>query len=402
MAIGDELVEGASPSGLIIMHDGDPVWTPSSPASTMPEARRLFLRVVAYLVFAEQLAVPARYLLGGEPLFRAFLWLRPLVEVGWVVPERRAGVGSLEELARTRRLGEVAVIRAAALDDFVGASRSFRFEQLSEHYRDVLTADLAKGGAFRRTVVGAQRGKHVAALDAAVDWHLEHGDGTPERFAEAVAVHARSLRKQALKWAMARYYVTPTAFDHVNTRELPRDARDLLVEGDAFPKSLDYYAEAAPVQDLSGRLEMQLPLVPVELFHREYCEALAEVRSQFPEARRVFGTIREASQMEDAGRTVAARFADELARQMAERKPEVSQSFSLKASLLSGAAASPLAFAEPGVSLPLGLAVSVASGIAVPKITRRREAAEDKENRPWVLAIDEMDRRVRASRPGLS
>lgn len=400
MAVGDGLVEGASPSGLIIMHAGDPVWAPVSQASPVPEARQLFLRVVAYLVFADQLAVPARYLLEGEPMFQAFQWLRPLVEVGWVVPEMRAGAGSLEDLARARDLGENALRRGAALDDFVTSFRSFRFQRLSDHYRDILTADLGKAGAFRRTVVGARRGKLVEVLDAAADWHLERGDGTPERFAEAVASQMPSLRNRSLKWAMARYYVTPTAFDDVNTRELPKRPRDLLVEGGAFPPSLDHYADAAPVTNVSGRLEAQLPVVPVEIFHEQYCEALVEVRSQFPEARQRFRTIREASQLEDAGRTVAARFASELARQMAERKPEASGRFKLKASLLSGVVASPLAFAPPEISLPVGLAVSVGAGFAVPRVERRKAKAKDKENRPWILAIDEMDRRVQTSRLG--
>ncbi len=394
----DELVEGESPSGLIIMHAGDPTWEPTTRRDLTPAATHLFLRVVAYLVFADRLAIPARYLLSSEPLFQAFQWLRPLVELGYVVPEQRAGVNSLEDLARDRRLDQASITRGGALDTFVVDTRSFRFDELSSHYRDILTADLATDGALRRTIRGAQRGRFAPQIDQALDWHRQHGDGTPERFAEAVAISAPPLRRAALRWAMARYYITPTAFDDVNTREVPKPARDLLVQGGALPASLAQYSNAEPAQHLSGRLEAQLPVVPVDVFHREYCDALLEVRSRHPEARRLFGSIREASQLEDAGRTLASRFASELNRQMRVRAAEDPRKFSLKASLASSALAIPLAYAEPVVSIPVGLALGVGGGLGAPAAAKRRATSRNKENRPWVLAIEEMDHRVREVR----
>lgn len=390
----DRLAVPGTASGLIIVHHGDPAY-PSRDGSGSRAAERLFLRLLAYLVFADRVAVPARYLLEGDAAFRAFTWASPLVRQGLLVPERRAGVDSFAELVVVRNLSELSHNRAQRLDAIVTDVREIHFDQLSQTYRGILDNDLAPNGAFRRSVSGGVRGRYVDALARAHAYHQEQGDGTPERFGQSVGLYAPKLGRQAVRWAMARYYVTPTLYDQINTREVPADAHALLAAGGVMDLAAEAFQDAAPVRELAGRLDLQLPAVPVEVFHREYCETVQIVRQRYPDARRVFADVREAARLDEAGRTLSEAFSDELARQQRIREP-AGRRFNLGAGLVSGALSVPLAMPlDPAAAAAASVGFSAVASVAGGEVQRRRQRRTYERERPWVLAIEDFQRQTR-------
>src|SRR5215468_1055674 len=171
----DKLGEGSTIEGLILLNYGDPAYRNSTDATEgLSRAEAVFLRLIAYLVFAEAVSVPTRYILEGNAMAQAVRWAVPLLEEGILVPERRAGPVSFEDLARVRQLPELAFQRAAFLDRHATRVRSFRYADLLAVYRTLLNEDLAPGGAFRHTVTGGLSGKHAAAILAAYEDHVQN------------------------------------------------------------------------------------------------------------------------------------------------------------------------------------------------------------------------------------
>lgn len=380
----DRLGEVGTPSGLVIVNRGDPTLPQLSNGSSGAEA--FFLRLVAYLAFAETVAVPARHALESEPVARALRWARPLLADGCVIIERRAGVASYSELARVRRLSEACVRRGHELDRAEAGFRSFKYADLSAHYKALLDTDLARGGALG-AILGARRAAgHRPLLDAAHDWHLEHGDGTPEQFVRAIELQDPKLAVQARRWAMARYYVTPADFDDVNTREVPDTAHKLLIKGGVWPEQLESYEDAAPADELRSRLRVTLLRHPVAQWHRQYCESLLEVRRAFPEARRLFSDIRERSQLEDAGASLSDRLAIEMARQLAVRAP-TGRTFDLVSGLVGASATLPIV-PSGAVGLASALAAGAATSVTTGMIRGHMDEKRDRRGAPWRLAIE--------------
>ena len=208
--IMDELTEEGSPNHVVILNYGDPAYRFAPDHTTgLTRAESIFLRLVAYLVFAEIVSVPTRHILEGAAMSQAIVWSKPLLEEGILVPERRAEVSSFEELVAVRNLPEIARHRASYLDSHVAQVRTFRFRELAQQYKDFLTEDLSLTGAFRCTVEGGTKGRLRDSLLQAYDDPAMASIVTPEDFVKIVARYAPSQEAAARRWAMARYYTTP-------------------------------------------------------------------------------------------------------------------------------------------------------------------------------------------------
>jgi hypothetical protein len=393
----DNLLDGAPVDGLVFLNYGDPAYRHPTDATTgLTGSESIFLRLVAYLTFAEAACVPARHILEGDAMAEAVSWAVPLLDEGLLLPERRVEAMSFEELARSRELPEIGFKRAEFLDAHASRVRRLVWRELAVTYKEILDSDLAPGGAFRRTVVGGMTGKHAVALDRAFDFHRQFGDGAPEIFVKGVAKFAPVLARQARRWAMARYYTTPLMYDSANTREIPKSAADLLVRGRVLDSSMRPFEKAAPAEAAFHRLQASVPANSIATTYRHYCEALLEVRRELPEARRIFSDVREKAQLKDAGETLSELFKKELARQQGVR-PGSGRTFTLVSSLLSSAAGGALSFASgsdvalgAGVGFAFGVASNAASAEVQAKILKQR----DRKRRPWVLAMDQLDKRV--------
>jgi hypothetical protein len=394
MAMKDELVEGRSPSGLIIVNHGDPAFQGGRREQGLPESEALFLRLIAYLTFADVVSIPSRFLLESETTSEAMVWSRRLLQEGLIAPERRADVGSFVDLATVRSLPEIAKRRGEYLDDVTKTHRSFRWDQLSSTYKAILDEDLGEGGAFRKTIKGGQKGVSAAQIDAAAREHLIIGDGTPEKFEAAFRRVAPSLSGPARRWAMARYYLTPTAFDTANTREIPSDAANLLTKGGVMDAHEPRFEFAAPAELLYAQLSADLPAHGVPLLHNQYCEALLEVRQQLPEARKVFSDINLRAHLGEVGESVSALMQEELAKQENVR-PTRGRVYSIGAGLLGAAVGAPLALAFGGApEVAAGIAFGGVTSLAANEVQKRRDKERERREKPWLLAIDQMmDRR---------
>src|ERR1044072_4068937 len=151
----DQLTEPGSPSGLVIVNYGDPAYRHQlDNTQGLSRAEAISLRLVAYLLFADNVSIPTRHVLEGEDMAHAVSWLSPLLDEGILVPERRAGVSSFEEIVTVRQLPEISKRRAELLDRHAKVVRSFRFDSLAATYLDLLNSDLDVNGALRRTVPG--------------------------------------------------------------------------------------------------------------------------------------------------------------------------------------------------------------------------------------------------------
>jgi hypothetical protein len=397
----DRLVEGSSVDGLVILNYGDPAYkNRADETQGLMRAEEIFLRLVAYLAFAEATCVPARHILEGDAMAQATVWAAPLLDEGILLPERRVEAPSFEDLARLRGLPEIGFRRAAFLDHHAGRVRRLVWQELARTYSQLLNDDLAMGGAFRRTVVGGLTGKYAQSLDRAYSDHLQNGDGTPELFVRSIEKFAPDLRNQARRWAMARYYTTPLRYDTANTREIPASAAKLLVRGKVLDPALTPFEKAAPAEQTFSRLRASIPAQSIGSSHQQYCEALLEVRRELPEARRIFSDITHASQLKDAGESLSDMFARELARQLRVRTSK-GRVFTLLSSLLAGAAggaASLAAGADIALGLGSGLAAGVGGSVAANELQNRMGDKKDRKRRPWVLAMDRLDNKVAEER----
>lgn len=392
----DQLADTGAPTGLIILNRGDPAFSRSpisSRESMLVEAEGHFVFVIAYLLFADAIVLPSRFMLDGDAMAQTSYWLAPLLQEGIVIPERRGGVASFLDAARARRLDERAFRRAEFLDSHTSTSRSFQFARLGETYVELLRRDLDPDGAFRRTVLGARRGKLAGGFDIARDAYASMVDVTPEAFARAVGGPLPQLTRRALQWAMARYYTTPLFFDDSNTRELPSEAAELLAKGGVLDLGAPRFDGAAPVAEAITRISARIPAMDVRRHSEAYCTALLEVRARVPEARKAFSTIRDRSALLDASASLSADFQSELQRQLKVRtKP--GYAYALGTSLLGGAAGfgiAGVAGTDFAMQLVAGLGSSVGSGIGTQALANRLEDRRKRTRAPWLLAIDEFD-----------
>jgi hypothetical protein len=405
----DQLVEGAQLRGQVILHHGDPAYTrrrPSDDPKGLPPAEALFLRIVAYLAFAERVCIPGRYILANPTTFDAVALAEPLLALGLLRPERRAEAASFEELAGELRLGEDAHRRGAWLDQKATHPRSFRSLELGDVYRAILRRDLApldaddlRQGGLRRALRADVRRGSGDGLDRAYQAYAAVIDRTPEAFFKTVAEFAPHARGIAQQWAMARYYLTPTIFDTLNTRELPQSAAALLVRGRVLDAQLAPADILAPVDAMYSRLSFAIQAHNVRSRAREYCEALLMVRERVPRARDVFADVANRAEIGPVSAELAELMRVELNRQYGVRRSS-GHVLTLVASLVGAGAGLGATIQVEGLDLfgldpklvatGVSAAAGIAGGVAGNASLNRVNDWRDRRRKPWVVAIDRL------------
>lgn len=402
----DELVEGEQQRGQVILHHGDPAYRrgPRDDPRSLPPAEALFLRIVAYLGFAETVCIPARYILASAPTFEAVKLAQPLLQAGLLRPERRAEAASFQELADQLNLGEAEKGRGAWLDQKAKSTRAFRSLQLGDVYRQILHRDLApidpddlKQGGLRRTLRSEIRNATATELDRAHEAYATVTDRTPEAFINLVTDYAPKAGHATRQWAMARYYLTPTAFDSLNTRELPRSAAKLLVNGGVLDPELVPTDIPAPAEAMYGRLSLGIQAHDVRSRARAYCEAVMTVRERIPQARTVFADIAHQAELGPVSGELAELMRAELNRQEGVRRSS-GHMFTLVSSLAGAGVGLAAVAGLDGQGLlnldPAALATGtsvvtgVAGGVAGNAALDRWQDWRDRRGKPWVVAID--------------
>lgn len=406
----DQLVDDEPRPGQVILHQGDAVFAArarTEGGKRLPPAESIFLRLIAYLVFADAVCVPARHLLTNKAAFSACQLAEPLVVAGLVRAERRAEVDSFAELATALSLGTTGRSRGEWLDQKAGSNaRIFNSITLGSHYREILIDDLEAGmpgesapGALR-TAMGVRASAALAShLDRAREQFASDHITTPDGFARAVGAQmpdtrdGRAARNVAHRWAMARYFLTPTLLDSLNTRELPPPAAKLLAKGNAIDLSLVSGAAPAPAEAMHSRLTMGVAAHDVRARAREYCEALLGVRARVPRAREVFADVTRRSELGPVSSELARLMQEELNRQQRVQRSS-GDTFTLVTSLLVGVGAlgavqlSGLdnSSEEVGLSLAAGGLGAVAANRALNSL----QVARDRRRRPWTVAIESL------------
>jgi hypothetical protein len=386
----DQLGVDPSRNSLLVCNYGDAAFlreTPFHPDLLQDEV--IFLRLIAYLAFIDEIAIPARLILDSEPLMRAVDLATPLLRVGIVRPERRWNIGSFSELAVTRGLGELGRDRADRLDKISHNPRVFRFDDLQRVYKTILVNDLRAGGAFRRTIKGGQKGKRASLLDAAYDDYGVAGDGTPENFAAIVGKHASELQRSALKWAMARYYSTPALFDSQNLREIPRPAAELLLSSKVKEEMSLPEPTLAPAELMFQRLTMSLPAHQVRLNAERYCDSIMALRERIPEARAASRSVLTRSEANAVSREVSAEFEAELTRQQEVSAPG-HMKFVLGTALIGGLAGGVIDIFT-GMPFVGSTLLSLGTGAGAELHMKRSDKSHLIREAPWIVAVDTMD-----------
>lgn len=384
--------------GQVIFNYGDPAFKRYRRADDPPDLPReeaLFLRIIAYLAFAESVCVPARYVLQDDAIFRAVKLGEPLLRAGLLRIERRTDEASFDELARTLKLQGRALHRAQYLDSTVESPRPVRWRALSDRYRVDLRSDLARGGHFRRALlerIGPQKrpSNLDELLDQAHDAYIANSDETPDAFFNTIGQFAPApVTKLAHRWAMARYYITPTQFDSLNTREIPRAAADLLIAGELLTDALRPLEVPAPAEKMFGELKTDVPLHDATLRAPVYCEAIREVRRKFPYAREVFKDVRARAELGVMSDELNGLMRAELDRQLGLKRRS-GLGFAVATSLLGGGIGEAVGD-DPFITIGTG----IATGVATYSAERARAARREAEDKPWALAIDFVRKEVR-------
>jgi len=392
----DSLSDKPSTLGTLILNYGDPAYKfPKRPNLPINPSEDIFLRIISYLPFAETIVLPGRHLLDGQNAFEAGKLARTLLQQGILVPERRSGPGSFEDVARARKLGATELSRAEFLDLNAKNVREFHWDDLSSTYRATLLADLGPEGAFRRIVTGGIRGNLKKGLDAALKIYTKSGAVTPEGFIAAVEQGCGPATSFARRWAMAHYYLTPTKFDDINIRQVPKEAADLLIKGRAIDRSLRPTESLAPAEHLVQELFVGVQIDQVSRYAEAYCEAALRVREDVPEARALFRSIVSKAKMREVGDEVSLAMTKELNRQLRRRfidQPAYSIGIDL-ASAAAGGAAGLLLGAYEAVALSLG---AVGATVGIKTAVKQRY---DEKHRPWRLAIDSFKSRLEKRLP---
>ena len=198
----DELVDEEPRPGQVILHQGDTAFAAGARTSggkKLPATESIFLRLIAYLAFADAVCIPARHLLVNRSAFEACQLAEPLLQVGLIRPERRAEVGSFSELAVVLNLGGAERTRGEWLDVKVGIhARVFNSLKLGARYREILLDDLASGtdgdsarGGLRIALGARLSTAFATSLDQAFDEFgasaLDHPRGFRQRRGRADA-----------------------------------------------------------------------------------------------------------------------------------------------------------------------------------------------------------------------
>jgi hypothetical protein len=396
----DSITEGPGLGGAVVLNYGDPAYRlGTGSASGLGSSERIFIRLLAYLMFAEDVCIPVRHILEGSDMSKAVEWAAPLLDQGLIVPTQRIDSSSFEEYARQRSLADASMRRAEFLDLHAVRTRRFHYKDLSEAYRQVLVRDLDANGCFRRTVRGGIRGRYGEALSAACREFSSQREGTPDAFTSVVSRHSPDLSKHARQWAMARYYVTPVleSFDTVHTREVPNSAGKLLAKGGVFTDALPLLEEnALPISIADTRLQASMPVNSIASNSQRYCNALLEVRREVPEARLIFADVGEGHHLSEASEEVSSVFRREFYRQLRSR-PTSGRTFTLVSSLLGSLAGSGVGFiagTDPLTGTGVGVAVGIGTGMVTNEIQNRFEARHDRKSHPWSLAMDRLEARI--------
>ena len=379
----------------MVLNDGDPVHRlPHGSSTKISHSDEIFLKFISYLPFAESIIVPTRHLLDGDAAFSAAVMARPLLRNGLIIPERRSGPSSFGEVANDRGLGQLEKSRAQFLDQNVAQVREIRWADLSGLYRTILLDDLGPNGSFRRTVPGGLKGANKDALDKAFATYLSSGETTPEGFFSAVEAACPTAAHLAKRWAMARYCVTPANFDDVHIRQVPNDAANLLLKGQAIDTSLKPIGELPPAEHLFQQISIGLSMNEIEKNAQRYCEAALRVRDDIPQARDVFRKILAKADTVAIGEAVTAAMQAELEKQLhtsyLDKNP-----FSLGIDILGGAIGGLIGLPVGLLGGPSAIAGSLATGAVVgagtAKVAKEKiKSTYDHRNRPWKLAIDRL------------
>jgi len=391
----DKITVGQGFEG-VVMNYGDPAYElAAGSAFGLTKAEEIFVRLIAYLVFAEAVCIPVRHVLEGDDMAQAMEWATLLLNEGLILPSQRVDTPTFEDYARSRALPAASRQRAEFLDRNASRVRKFRYKDLSEAYRQILVNDLGPGGCFRRTVNGGLRGRYTQALSNAHAEYADQSEGTPDAFTTVVSRYVPDLRRRARQWAMARYYTTPVlqGYDTANTRELPLSAAKLLIRGRALVATPPLLQDVPPVEAASARLKASIPAGSMSVEHKRYCEALLKVRQELPEARHVFSDICRADQLGDTGDAASDLFRRELARQLRSR-PAKGRLFTLISSLLGSVVGGGVGLAAGGdvvIGGGIGIGVGIGAGIASNEIQNWLKVRNERRQRPWALAMDRID-----------
>src|SRR5690349_5673906 len=124
----DSITEGPGLGGAVVLNYGDPAYRlDSNSPLRLDGAERIFIRILAYLLFAEDICIPARHILEGDAIWTAVKWAAPLLNLGLIVPTQRIESSSFEEYVRQRSLSGALARRAEFLDAHAVRTRRLRY-----------------------------------------------------------------------------------------------------------------------------------------------------------------------------------------------------------------------------------------------------------------------------------
>jgi hypothetical protein len=398
--------------GDIVMNVGDPDLAALGNAGLRPDFEAL-TRLLAYLLFADTVFVPGRYLVGRpgapSPMFDALRLAPVLLHEMVVVPDRQVVYVSFEDQARVNNLGTDALARGAALDEMVDPSaiRRYDAEPLQTQYCDRLIADLQPDGPLRSLFVRRSRRGDEYAERLLDIWVVERDWSRGRLVDHAKRSLPRGWHETVRRWLVARYYTVPGETDRVRMREIPGSALALLDEGGALTPARSGMDElggpglhGTPVDLFADaiRLELRTPEVD-EAVAAEIAAIVLLVRAETTAARNLFAKIAHADRA-DAARSIAERLRAEWRKQQrsSRRLTHASLPVEVATSAMNQIAAGSIsALARDAASYASAVSprtarmIDALSGIAVDVAGDRHARRRMKRQTPWVYLHQELD-----------
>ncbi len=134
--------------GDVVLNLGDPdyPYAPTDYSALVLEWEDVLLRTLSYLVIAERVLVPSRYLLESGAVRTAIGRLPQLLQEGLVVPQIHANETSFADLAAHRKRGQEAIRAGEWLDLKSAYCQPFDVQPLSVIYRRSMEESVREHG----------------------------------------------------------------------------------------------------------------------------------------------------------------------------------------------------------------------------------------------------------------
>jgi hypothetical protein len=284
-------------AGEVILNFCDPTFFHLGSSQEAISASMYLRQLAGYLLYAERIIVPSRFLRNGGPLFTVVEWIPELLEEGLLVPDIREGETSFESFIRQRTNQQEEIDIAIYLDHHCKYVSVFKDSDQSARYHMHLMEDTSPSGALR----GLMDDTYHFRLNVLHEEFFSCSGSRKKfsRLAQKIIPEKAILLDQ---WAAMRYYTTPMELDPTRTRDMPLVASRLYEYAQSktpyFVEIEEENAALTPMRQFVTSSNHAMPKIQNAHEAQQLFSAVMFVRDNVPEAQSKFGDIVERTKLD--------------------------------------------------------------------------------------------------------